>query len=313
MRSLRYAALVLASAVAWSVVPGPLLAQSTGPSLPDRAYFPSSGSPNPLVAEGDRFYGRRQEGRVGLKASVAPINQSISFYDRASEAPDLLDARWKLVRALYFKGLYTGLDPDQRKAVFVKARRVSEDAIGILNRSLEQKGIKGLIDLTPELLAGSLSDRTDAAPTYFWAAAAWGQWALSTGKVEAAKTGAADTIRDYALTVIALDPKFEEGGGYRILGRLNDEAPWIPFLTGWVSRDEALRALRLAVQVDPKAIANRHYLAMALWKGDAKEKAEALALEEGVVSESPSPVHLIEDLVLQDEARANLAAWKKAA
>ena len=164
MRSLRYAALVLASAVAWTVVPGPLLAQSTGPSLPDRAYFPSSGSPNPLVAEGDRFYGRRQEGRIGLKASVAPINQSISFYDRASEAPDLLDARWKLVRALYFKGLYTGLDPDQRKAVFVKARRVSEDAIGILNRSLEQKGIKGLIDLTPELLAGSLSDRTDAAP-----------------------------------------------------------------------------------------------------------------------------------------------------
>jgi len=313
MRPLRLAAVVLALAAVWTVFPGPLRAQTTGPALPDRAYFPSGGSPNPLVTEGDRLYMRRQDGRIGLKASVGPINQAISFNDRAAEAPDQVEARWKLARALYFKGVYTGLDPDQRKAVFVKARRVSEDAIGILNRSLEQKGIKGLIDLTPELLAGTLSDRTDAAPTYFWAAATTGQWALSMGKVEAAKTGAADRIRDYALTVIALEPKFEEGGGYRILGRLNDEAPWIPFLTGWVSRDEALRALRLAVQVDPRAIANRHYLAMALWKGDAKDKAEALALEEGIVSESPSPLHLIEDLVVQDEARANLAAWKKAA
>jgi tetratricopeptide (TPR) repeat protein len=312
MRRLRPAAVVF-SALGGLIGPAVLEAQTTGPSLPDRAYFPSTGSPNPLVTEGDKLYLKRQDGRLGIKASVGPINRAISYYDRAAEAPDLVEARWKLVRALYFKGVYTDLDPEARKAVFIKARRVSEDAIGILNRSLEQKGIKGLLDLTPELLAGKLADRSDAAPTYFWAAAAWGQWALSMGKVEAAKTGAADTIRDYALTVIGLDPNFEEGGGYRILGRLNDEAPWIPFVTGWVSREEALRALRLAVAVDPKNLANRHYLAEALWKGDAAEKAEALKLEETVLMESPSPLHLVEDLTIQDAARANLAAWKKAA
>ncbi len=312
MRRLRPAAVVL-SALGGLIGSAVLEAQSTGPSLPDRTYFPSTGSPNPLVAEGDRLYLKRQDGRFGTKASVGPINQAIASYDRAAEAPDLVEARWKLVRALYFKGVYTGLNPEARKAVFVKARRVSEDAIGILNRSLEQKGIKGLLDLTPELLAGKLSDRSDAAPTYFWAAAAWGQWALSMGKIEAAKTGAADTIRDYALTVIGLDPSFEEGGGYRILGRLNDEAPWIPFVTGWVSREEALKALRLAVQVDPKNLANRHYLAEALWKGDAGEKAEAVKLEESVLTEPPSPLHLVEDLTIQEAARGNLAAWKKAA
>ena len=57
----------LSSAVVSTFFPGHLLAQSTGPSLPDRAYFPSSGSSNPLVKEGDRFYGRRQEGRNGLR------------------------------------------------------------------------------------------------------------------------------------------------------------------------------------------------------------------------------------------------------
>jgi tetratricopeptide (TPR) repeat protein len=286
---------------------------STGPVRSDRTLFPNSGLQNPLVTEGDRMYTRRQEGRLGSKASAGPINQAIASYDRAAEARDQVEARWKLVRALYFKGLYTGLDPESRKAVFVKARRVSEDAIGILNKSLEDKGITGILELPPNLLAGKLEDRTDAAPVYFWAAAAWGQWALSMGKVEAAKTGAADKIRDYALTVVALDPRFEEGGGYRILGRLNDEAPWIPFITGWVSRDEALKSLRLAVQVDPQNFANRHYLAEALAKGNAEEKAEAVKLEEAILEQSPSPQHIVEDLSLQEAARANLAAWKKGA
>ncbi len=286
---------------------------STGPSLPDRTLIPGSLSSNPLVAEGDRMYGRRQEGRNGPVASAGPINQAIALYEKAAQAPDLVEARWKLARALYFKGAYTGLDPDSRKAVFQKSRRVAEDAIGILGRSLEQKGIKGFLDLGPEALAGKLHDRSDSAPTYFWAAVSWGEWALSTGKLEAAKTGAADRIRDYALTVIGIDPQFEEGGGYRVLGRLNDEAPWIPFITGWVSREEALKALRLAVQVNGRNFLNRHFLAEALYRGDEKEKAEAVSLEESILADSPSPQHLVEDLRTQEGARRNLAAWKKGA
>jgi hypothetical protein len=287
---------------------------TTGTGLPDRTLIPYTQSSNPLVREGDRMYLRRQEGRVGGLASAGPINQAIALYDKATQAPDLVDARWKLARALYFKGAYTGLDADSRKAVFQKARRVSEEAIGILGRSLEQKGVKGILDLAPEALAGKLSDRTDSAPTYFWAAVSWGEWALSMGKIEAAKTGAADRIRDYALTVIGIDPEFEEGGGYRLLGRLNDEAPWIPFITGWVSREEAIRALRLAVQVNGRNFLNRHFLAEALYRGgEENEKAEAVKLEQSVVADSPSPLHLVEDLRTQDEARQNLAAWKKGA
>lgn len=307
------AAAVFAAFVAAAVAENAHAQPSTGPSLPDRTLIPNAASPNPLVTDGDRWYLKRQEGRVGAKASLGPISQAIAAYDKAAQAPDLVEARWKLARALYFKGAYTGLDPDQRKAVFAKARIVSEEAIGILQRTLEQKGVKGILDMAPQALAGTLKDRTDSAPTYFWAAVSWGQWALSMGKVEAAKTGAADKIRDYSLTVIGIDPEFEEGGGYRVLGRLNDEAPWIPFITGWVSRDEALKALRLAVQTDKRNMLNRHFLAEALYKdGSAAEKAEAVGLEEAVAAESPSPQHLVEDLSTQQIARTNLAAWKKA-
>jgi hypothetical protein len=283
------------------------------PSISDRSLGPQKFAANPLVAEGDRMYSRRQEGRVGAKASPGPINQAIAAYEEAARDPDFVEARWKLVRALYFKGAYTGLDEDSRKAVFQKARRVAEEAIGILEKSLENRGIKGFLEAGPQALAGHFQDRSDAAPTFFWAAVAWGEWALSEGKLEAARTGAAEKIRDYALTVVGIDPVFEEGGGYRILGRLHDQAPWIPLVTGWVSREEALKALRLAMQQDSRNFANRHFLAEALHRGDAREKTEAISLEEALVADAPSPQHLIEEIKTQEDARQNLAAWKKAA
>src|SRR5512137_2638366 len=65
---------------------------------------------NPLVAEGDSHYARRQEGRVGALASGREISLAVASYDEAARAPDNAEARWKLARALYFRGAYTGLD-----------------------------------------------------------------------------------------------------------------------------------------------------------------------------------------------------------
>jgi hypothetical protein len=279
----------------------------------DRSQAPARLSANPLVAEADRMYLRRQEGRVGAKASPGPINAAIGGYEAAaSRDRELVEARWKLMRALYFKGNYTGLDEDSRKAIFEKGRRAGDEAIAILSASLERRGLKGILEYGPDALAGNLKDRSDAAPTYFWAAVCWGQWALTQGKIEAARMGAADKIRDYGLTVIGIDPEFEDGGGYRVVGRLNDQAPWIPFITGWVSRDDALKYLRLAMKIDAHNFANRHFLAEALHRGDATEQAEALALEGGLVADAPSPQRLVEELSMQDLARQNLEAWKKA-
>jgi tetratricopeptide (TPR) repeat protein len=301
------------AAVMWLLCAAGLAQQQpqNPPSFTDRPQFAAS---NPLVAEADKWYLRRQEGRAGIVASAGPINQAIAGYDKATADPHFVEARWKLMRALYFKGAYTGLDDDSRKAVFEKARRVGDDAIAILGSSLEERGIKGFIEFGPETLAKVFKDKTDAnaAPTFYWAAACQGQWALAVGKLEAARKGAADKIRDFGLTVMGIDPQFEEGGGYRIVGRLNDQAPWIPFITGWVSREDALKYLRLALQVNGRNFANRHFLAEALHKGDAKEQAEALTLEEGIVADSPSPQRLVEELTMQEMARANLADWKKA-
>jgi len=262
------------------------------------------------VAAADRAWLRRDEGRVGARASPTRINEAITGYEKAAESPSSVEARWKLARALFFRAKYTGLGRDSQRAAFVKAREAGEQAIVLLREAAAARGGVLAVDAPPERVAAALSRERDAAPTYFWTAVAWGEWGLLASRYQAAKAGAATRVRDYAATVIALDSAFEEGGGYRILGRLHQRAPRVPYVTGWVSRTEAVRNLRLAVQVAPRNFVNRHFLAEALADQGASGKREAIRIEREILEDAPSPGHLVEDVAIQAEARRNLSAWK---
>ena len=277
-------------------------------ALPAFGLVSDSSSTQSPLARGDTHYGKRQEGHTGAAADPAEVLAAISSYEEAARSPGDAEARWKLARALYFRGAYTALEPAERRSVYEEARRVSEEAFAIVGR---RTGTAQKSGLPPISAAPALRSDADAAPVLFWGAVAWGQWALSVGKVQAARMGAASKIRDIAQLLIAVDPEFEEGGGYRILGRLHDEAPRIPFVTWWVSRAEALANLRRAVAVAPRNPINRHFLAEALARGSSSEKEEAARLEEEVLATPPSADRLVEELFVQDEAKRDLALWKK--
>ena len=272
-----------------------------------------SSSQNPYVVAGDRAYSRRQEGRVGAVASPRLIAEAIVAYQTAQEAPDNLEARWKLLRALYFKGVYTGLDEESRRAVFSKARLVSDDAIGILARRAGQPPAE-FDGLAPTAKAEALRGQRDAAATFFWSAVDWGQWALMVGKLQAAKAGAAERIRDDAMAVIALDPEYEEGGGYRVLGRLHDQAPYDSLSDGLglARRSAAQPAPGLWRQQDelrepplPRRSARaRRTPRIAPRRSGWKKGSWPIPRRRGTSSRtSPS----------RQQARENLAEWKKAA
>lgn len=248
--------------------------------------------PDPAIAAADLAWARRAEGRAGTRASSTRISEAITGYEKAAESPANVEARWKLARALFFRAKYTGVLPDAQRSTFRKAREAGEEAIAQLRGS-----------------PGSRRER-DALPTYFWTAVAWGEWGLLAGRYQAAKAGAATRVRDYAAAVIALDPTFEEGGGYRILGRLHHRAPRVPMVTAWVSRGEAVRNLRLAVKTAPRNFVNRHFLAEALADQGGAGKAEAIRIEKEILADTPSPAHLVEDASIQAEARRNLEAWR---
>jgi hypothetical protein len=146
-----------------------------------------------------------------------------------------------------------------------------------------------------------------AAELHFWAAVAWGEWALARGKLAAARQGAGPKIRDLAETVIALDPDLEQGGGYRILGRLHAESPKIPFLTGWVSRRLALENLRRSLERGEGNTVTQLFLAEAILDHAPSRKEEARRLLESCAAAVPRPEYLVEDAHYAELARRRLA------
>ncbi len=270
----------------------------------------SADGPVPKPADIDRLWAFRAEGSTGGHALSAPIDLTIGACRAALAAePDSLEARWRLMRALYFKGEHTTDDSAAKRTLFDEGRTVAEQALAILRREAARHSSRDLAKATPVELVPYLKGTPVAVPSFLWASVDWGKWALLFGKSAAVKQGAAAKIRDYAQAVILLDPAYDGGGGYRVLGRLHHQTPAVPFLTGWASRGEALKNLRLAVEAGPRNLVGRQFLAEAIWDYESSRRAEARALLERIIEETPDPDYLVENRKTQEEAGQLLKEW----
>ncbi|MEO6323184.1 MAG: hypothetical protein ABIT01_15145 [Thermoanaerobaculia bacterium] len=260
------------------------------------------------LAEADLLWSRRSDGATGVQAIPGPVDALIAACRQIiSHEPASLEARWRLMRALYFKGEYTTEDPTQKKNIFDAGRVVGDEALAIVRRVAPLA--KPRPNATPVDLAPVVKGQRAVIACFYWAAVDWGKWALAFGKSAAVKQGAAAKIRDYAAAVIALDPSFEEGGGYRVLGRLHHQTPSVPFFTGWASREEAMKNLRLANRAGSRNFFNRLYLAEAMWDYEKTKRPESRAMLESLTADTPSAEFPVEDRKTQAEAKALLASW----
>lgn len=281
---------LLLAAVTW---------QSAAASPPGIA----SGEAAAPLTEADALYARRAEGAHGAVADPNLVEQAIARYRRASQAaPQAAEPLFKLLRALHFRGAFCGSGVETRQAVFAEGKRLGQAFVDRLEASLA--GRQGA-----ERIA-AIRAIPHAAEVYFWTAACWGQWALDRSKLTAARQGVAGKIRDLAQTVIDVDPELEEGGGYRVLGRLHDEAPKILFVTGWVSKDKALACLRQSYAIAPQNLVTRFFLAEAILDHDQKNAEEGRLLLRSCIDAPPRHEYLVEDRFYADEARARLARVK---
>jgi hypothetical protein len=267
-------------------------------------------APSPRAAEVDTLWESRAAGATGGTALPGPVDAVIAACRRGiSESPGALDVRWRLMRALYFKGEYAVPDDAAKRAVFEEGKVAGEEALALIRKEAGARTGKSLEGVSPVELVPAVSGRPDVVAAFYWASVDWGKWALVFGKTAAVKKGAATKIRDYATAVVRLDPGFEGGGGYRVLGRLHHQTPSVPFLTGWASREEALRNLRLAVKTQPGDLINRLYLAEAMWEYEPARRDEARKALEAVIAAAPAPGSPVEDRKTQETARAILAGW----
>lgn len=255
------------------------------------------------IARGDAAWARRADGQVAGSAAAAPIAEAVGACEAALGLdPASLEAHWKLVRALWFQGEYATSGDERRQAVFARGREIGERALDRLSERVG--GRKKLDAMKPAERARALAATPEALPIHFWAAANWGLWGEAFGTLAAARQGVAGRIRDYAETVIALDPRYEQAGGHRILGRLHHRAPAVPFFSGWIDHDRGIRELRRAVELAPDYLYNRIYLIEALVDhGGAAARGEIDALLRDLLARPVDPATQVEDTRILEQAR----------
>jgi hypothetical protein len=249
---------------------------------------------------GAALYERRAEGALGPVASTVPIEGAIAAYRRGLVLdPESTEGVVGLLRALFFRGGFTGADAETRRRVFGEAREVAAAAVERLeDRVGDRKG---------EARLAFLREAPGSASLYLWAGVSWGQWALATSKLAAARQGAAGRIRDLAETSLALDGGLEQGSAYVLLGRLHDQSPRIPFFTFWISRKKAIQSLETAHAMSPGNTVAQYYLAEALLHHAPERRAEAMRLLSECAASAPRPEFPVEDAHYAAQSRRRLA------
>lgn len=249
------------------------------------------------LADGDRHWAARHGNAAAVEAAIAAYQRAV-----AANHNDLV-AHARLLRAYRFKGAYLAKTADEKKKVYGAAKTAGQKALAVL-------AARGIGQKTAEKAAAELARSIPgAADVLLWDAVNWGEWAFAYGKMAAAREGAADRIRRGATIAHLANPTLEGGAPARVLGRLHDQTPRIPFLTGWASSKEAVRFLNEALTIDPTSKLTMVFLAEAMVGNDAKTKPQAIALLRKVVAAPNDPQFATEEQAAVDDAKALLAKW----
>ena len=261
------------------------------------------------VARGDLAWGRRADGEREGRPLPGPIREAVRFYESAlTDRPESLEARWKLLRALHFAGDFASEDLEAKRRLFDRAKDASEQGLGLLADQVDS-GVR-LEEMESERIGSRLDaagiSARDVARLYFWSAINLGAWSRHAGLLSAVRQGVADRIHRYTLLTIALEPEYDEGAAFRLLGRLHAELPRVPLVSGWVDRNQSIPLLERAYAMAPDNPGNRLLLALTLLDLAPERRSEAFDLLKQVEGLTPRTSMRIEDLAMRMEARDRL-------
>ena len=225
--------------------------------------------------EGVDFYSKRQDGSKGTLASTENIDKAIEQFSTALLSPQSeKDAALYLLKSYYYKAEFAVQDKDEKKKIFNEGKALGEKYIEKYPTSAEFR---------------------------YWYLVNLGSWAQVYGILTAAREGVSDLMKTHSEKIIELDPEYQNGGGYFMLGAVHFKSPYIPFLLSWPDNDDAIKYLQLSVDTGNAEMNQKNYLAQALSKDGRDKKARTL-LEE-VLNTKPSTATLVEDLDDIKEAR----------
>jgi tetratricopeptide (TPR) repeat protein len=224
------------------------------------------GAPAQPGGNPDALYANRED--------LAQARQAEAIWSRrlSSDAADF-EAAWKLARARYWLG---GHAPENERKAFLKA------------------GIEAA------RTASRLRPRSPEG--HFWMAANMGALAESFGLRQGLKYRG--DIKDALLTVLELDPGFQQGSADRALGRWYYK---VPGLFGG-SKSKSEEHLRKSLQYNPNSTASLFFLAETLVARD--RDAEAQECLQKILDVAPDPDWAPEDREFKQKAQQLLATLR---
>ena len=224
-------------------------------------------------------------------AASAPTEAEIErLRAEVDRSPAALAPRWRLLESLHFLSEFTDASEERQAAAVEEAVDLAGDSLSNVDAlSFEQ----------PD---------TEVARLYFWSAIAWGARGQRVGLLTIVREGVAKKMYEYAARAAELDPTVERGGAYRLLSRLHAQLPRVPFISGWVDREQVLPMAERAHLIAPNDPGNQLVLALALIERAPERRDEALALLGQAARAEPRPELRAPDLAIRAEASERLEA-----
>jgi len=211
------------------------------------------------ASDPDTLYARRDD--------LASAQQAAAIWQtRLQQNPKDFESAWKLARARYWLGSHA---PEGERRAFLEQGIAAARAAAAIE--------------------------PDKPEGHFWLAANMGTLAESFGLRQGLKYRG--EIKNELLTVLRLDPAFQQGSADRALGRWYYK---VPGLFGGSDR-KSEEHLRRSLTYNPSSTASLYFLAETLI--DLKRKSEARTILDRLIAAPLDPAWAAEDREFKEKAR----------
>lgn len=147
----------------------------------------------------------------------------------------------------------------------------------------------------------AIKAKPNDAAGYYWATCGVGEYSVGAGLITAIRKGIASKFERYARAAIKRSKTYEQGGGFRALGRFYFELPW-------PKRDveKSIELLREAVKYGPTKARNYAWLAESLIKDD-EDKAAKEVLTQCLAKARPAAEDYVDGVQWKRTCKSMLA------
>lgn len=268
------------------------------------------------LADADRLWETRAKQLEDERALAPPTERALERY-RAAILPDAplaatIEARWKSLRAAHYLSEFTTASPALGDQRIQEATRLADASLEAVRRQTDGEDLAELSDRRlEEWLDASGMAREDIAQLHFWCAIVWGAQAQRVGLLTIVRQGIARRMYDNATLATRIEPTIERGGAFRLLSRLNADLPRVPFVSGWVDREQTLPQAEAAFAIDPQDPGNQMILALALRDQQIEPVSQIEELLAKAAQHAPRAALRAEDLAIRKQAEEWLAELRK--